>query len=388
MHSLLMFPVYCISVIIAFLYAIIILSFAAGWIKRKRSRCSIFSGYTVVSVIVAVRNEENTIRQLLSDLMQQQYPEGMLEIIIVNDHSVDRTVAISASQVSSGRIIKWYNLPPDKHGKKEALDYGINRAAGELIITTDADCRIKPGWVEAITSCYIGNNKPDMMVGMVDIMSAGGLAGIFQEIDVVSLAAVSGGSAAIGRPVLCNGANLAFKKEVYNQLHNPFNSMIVSGDDVFLLQQFKKCRKRIAGIFHLESLVVTRPAASVSDFANQRIRWASKARFYSDRGIILTGLVVMLYNFLLIFSFVLLLTNKSASLFVLLFGFKVVVDYIFLLPVFSFFGKLRLTPFCMLFQIIYPLYAVFFSLFGSVMSYTWKGRTIEQKNPAHKCRIS
>ena len=91
----------------------------------------------LISVIVPVRNEENTIaRNCCAVSNVQEYRN--FEVIIVNDDSEDETLwMVSQSEMANVRVI--HN--PGK-GKKAAITAGVRAARGSIIVTTDADCTV------------------------------------------------------------------------------------------------------------------------------------------------------------------------------------------------------------------------------------------------------
>ena len=98
-----------------------------------------------VSVIVAARNEERNIREALLSLLRLQYPD--YELIVVDDRSDDATGAIVdelASHDSRLQAVYVTELPPGWLGKTHALWTGSLRAAGELLLFTDADIVMEP----------------------------------------------------------------------------------------------------------------------------------------------------------------------------------------------------------------------------------------------------
>ena len=112
-----------------------------------------------VSVIVPARNEALVIEHCLLSLMHQNYPDDLLEIIIVDDHSEDDTAAI-VNKCASGklRLISLHNYL--KEGdiiahKKKAIEIGIAESSGDVIITTDADCIAGKDWISTIVNFYI-----------------------------------------------------------------------------------------------------------------------------------------------------------------------------------------------------------------------------------------
>ena len=104
----------------------------------------------LASVIVAARNEEKNLPGLIKDLTKQSYSLDKIEIIIVNDRSTDKTEEILTEASKKYSFIKTINIrskSKDIAPKKHALHQGINISKGEVIISTDADCRVGKNWV-------------------------------------------------------------------------------------------------------------------------------------------------------------------------------------------------------------------------------------------------
>jgi len=96
----------------------------------------------VVSVIVPARNEEASLRVCLESLISQAGVE--FEIIVVDDHSTDRTREI-ASSFAGVRVIEAGPLPDGWTGKNNAMVTGVREAQGEWLLLTDADTFHLPG---------------------------------------------------------------------------------------------------------------------------------------------------------------------------------------------------------------------------------------------------
>ena len=94
-----------------------------------------------VSIVVAAKNEASLLPQLISNILAQDYPR--FELIIVNDRSTDgsreilKNLSVSHSNLS---VIEVEKLPDGWNGKKYALQMGIEAAAYDIILLTDADC--------------------------------------------------------------------------------------------------------------------------------------------------------------------------------------------------------------------------------------------------------
>lgn len=257
-----------------------------------------------VSVIVACRNEEKNLHSLLSDLAAQDYNPGLFEVIIIDDNSTDSTIKI-ASGYTGIKNLKVLSNPGA--GKKKLIKTGIEACIGELVITTDADCRMGIKWMKTISSFY-SEHRPQMILGPVAIEGTKGFFNRFQELEFLSLQGVTAGTAVDRNPVMCNGANLAFTKEVYNLSSANLHEEKVSGDDIFLLHSIKgKKGNKILWLESPDALATSETSKTLSSFLQQRARWISKAGSYNDRYTqilaIVTFVTILLELFLLISVF-------------------------------------------------------------------------------------
>jgi len=356
--------------VICSLYFIIVFIFIIGW-KRiptffpKRDEIN----HTKISVIVACRNEEKHIRQLISCLAQQSNQN--FELIIVNDHSVDATRHyILTSQTSFPKI---QLVDAVGYGKKNALKEGILRSTSELIVTTDADCLPSFHWLETIV-CFYQKYPSALIICPVKLSGYDNLASKLQVLEFTSLIASAAGSAGSGMPVLCNGANLAFTKKSWLASLEDLHEEELSGDDMFLLESVKK-RKGIIRYLKSESAFVTTESShSLGEFMKQRRRWTSKVPAYSDWQIILTALTVFSMNLLVLvlFCFSVFIPNVFI-VFISLFFFKYVLDSFFLQSVRNFFHLNDIWFYSFLLSVFYPFYVLIVT-FSSLMfkTKTWK----------------
>ncbi len=108
-------------------------------------------------------------------------------------------------------------MKKDENGKKAAVLKGVQHAAFNLIVFTDADCTMEDNWLSSIAAIYSQQNA-DMIIGLVDMEVKPGLFNRFQEIEFLSLVASGAAAAAGGRPIYCNAANLAFQKGSFSFL--------------------------------------------------------------------------------------------------------------------------------------------------------------------------
>lgn len=311
---------------------------------------------TYVSVVVACLNEEKDLPHLLMDLSAQNYPAEKFEVIIVDDNSTDSTFQ-TATGFTLGidlQVVK--NL---SQGKKEALKTGIGIAKGDLIITTDADCRMGLNWISSIAS-FFGDTDADLIICPVMIEKTAGFFGNFQELEFLSLQGVTAGTVKNGDGTMCNGANLAFKKEAYFQNLENLRFDILTGDDVFLLHSMKqKPGSTILWLESTDAIVTTSGSSSLTDYINQRKRWLSKSSAYTDTHSILLGIVtfvtILIQISLLIAAF---LDEIFIPVFLVFFFMKSVPDYLILRNTAIRYKRKDLIKWFLPAQIVYAFYVI------------------------------
>ena len=372
-----------LAIVIGFYYMIMILRFTLSFLMYQNPGKEIEIKNSVrVSVIVAVRNEQDQIEECLHKLLAQDYEHDHLEIIISDDFSSDQTINIVNSFIESRRSanIKTILVTPEKgapQGKKAALERAIEMATCEIIITTDADCTMKPGWVSSFVSVFL-NSAAKMIVGFVNIQDTHSLFSKFQAMEFMSLAGTGAASVIQNKPLMCNGANIAFKRDAFYQFGGySYGKESPTGDDTYLMLQMASENKANV-VFNKDpnSTVTTQPLSTIGDFVNQRIRWASKVKYYRERYIKRTGVFLFLVNLTLL----LLLTGSVLDYIPyiitgVLWLAKMAVDFIFLYHISAFSRQQHLLLLFLPTQLIYP----FYSLVATILSltkvrYNWKER--------------
>ncbi len=327
-----------------------------------------------VSVVVAARNEAIRIDELLDDLLIQDYPAELMEIVIADDFSDDDTVELVEKKLSFGkfeyRVIK--SAAQDAQGKKHALWRAINAAKGDIILATDADCRLSTHWVSSMVVKF-HDPEINMVAGMVAIGNAEGMLSKFECMDQMVLSAVGAACLANGTPLLCSGANLAFRKSAFEKVGGySYGINDPSGDDTYLMFQLGAS---VAYNKDKESLVLTEPVGSFLGLIHQRIRWASKMKGYGKPYITFTGAVVSLVNLAPLFLVVLYVLDFLPVWFLFVwFLLKFTMDMLLVKPIASFYGQSSVLTIAPLYALIYPFYTLvaFFTLFKK--GYEWKGR--------------
>lgn len=216
-------------------YLLLVLAF---WIGLHRLQPGNSDDCPTVTVVVLAHNESRNIDACLLALSVQDYPSDLTEVIVVDDRSTDDTACRArqwAGRIPGLRVIcvehQRYLCP-----KKNALDLGIRTGKGELILTTDADCRPSPGWVASTVRCF----APDVgiVTGYAPLISAGGVLQGLLALQGLVVSALAAGSAGVGFPLTCSGRNLAYRRSAFNGVGG-FEAIghILGGDDVLLMRR-------------------------------------------------------------------------------------------------------------------------------------------------------
>lgn len=368
-----------IIISLAVIYSLLIIWLIIGW-----QRLSYFDNHnnqpnTKFSIIVPARNEEDTIRVCLEAILDQHYPKKLFEVVVVDDHSTDGTAekvsdCIKKNFAGNINTISLSDIEGSGFGKKAALTAGIGASNNDVIITTDADCKMSPGWLRTIDSFFC-RYKPSMLVMPVYIEQGRSFFHKLQTLEFISIAGVTGASAGWGHHIMCNGANLAFAKDAFEKVGGYSGNLnYASGDDVFLLQKMKKAfPKEICFLKSRDVIVKTSPLPDLVSFFNQRARWFTKNKAFKDTANIITGTIVGVFNLLLVLS-PLCLFFAGCKWWFMAWVIKVVMDLPLLIIAASFFRKQKLLWLYLPAALLYPFYVFVTFIQGLSGRFSWKGR--------------
>ena len=355
-------------------YFLFLLSLLVGLRISSSERHASSENNEFISVIVAMRNEKTNIGNLLRTLSQQSYPINNFEVIVVDDQSEDGSKQEAEAWLDRLPVLKILSLGEEKKGKKAALGLGIERARGEVIATTDADCLVPTEWLANINRSF-HLEEINMCIGAVALQNEDKFFSKLQSVEFVSVMATGISLAKLTKPTMCNGANLSFRKKAFEEVGGySGNEHIASGDDEFLM---RKISAKYSNSIHTmtDSVVVTKPQASLADFVHQRLRWASKWKHNSSAFARLLAIFVFIFQ-LSWLTLIPLTVLSPSSFFVILLASKVLLELIVLSYTSRSLGmKFSLPAFAVL-QLLYPVYVLYIGLFSQIENHQWKGRTI------------
>ena len=357
------------------------------WLSWKSIPEYISSGKTPstgLSVLIPARNEEKNIINCLESVYGQQYPPELLQIITIDDGSTDKTWDLVRHFHPGEKITNSTRLAEVEDRefsayKKRAIETGISMSGNNVIVTTDADCQHPSTWLKTVASFY-EERKPVFIAAPVTLQSDSSVLQIFQAIDFLVLQGITGASVHKKIHSMCNGANLVYEKNAFNEVGG-FSGIdsIASGDDMLLMHKIRnKYPDRVHYLKSKQTIVASLPMQTWKDFFNQRIRWSSKARFYDDKGIFWVLLLVYLFNL----SFLALVVagcwlNVLWMYAGILWIAKTIVEFPFVYSVARFFDKTSLLKYFFFFQPLHIAYTIMAGFLGQFGRYEWKGRKVK-----------
>ena len=361
--------------LITMIYVIAMVWVIVGFNKIKGKDRTVAKEYkpSKISVIIPFRDEEDNLFKCLASLQKQNFDRSSYEVILVNDHSTDKSVQIVESFIASTDINIRLTALTNTETKKAALKHGINLASYTIIATTDADCVLPVNWLQNISLHFTGNNS--MLLGPVMFLKMPGFLAAFQILDMLALQGVEFGALGFNKPILNNAANLSYSVASYKNVDGLDSFNTPSGDDIFLLEKFKFRNQKIEGLLSNDFIVETKPEPTLLSFLNQRVRWASKSKYYKDKLLLLFSGLVLIQNILLLFIYLgLLFVENHRFTFLILLLTKWLIDFILLFLVASFFKRKSTMFYFIPVQFVYPIYVIIVWIASISLKFEWKGR--------------
>ena len=362
-------------------YSNFLLSILRGINSLKKSGNGL-SPEEFVSIIIPFRNESDNIINNIESVCKQNFPIKNYEVIYVNDNSTDDSLK-KLNEYSKPDNFKILTVPENysrNAHKKRAIRYGIEHSKGEIIVTTDADCKYSINWLSSLVNNF--DEKTGFVSGPVEFEDNGRVFSKIQKLEFAGLIITGAGLIGAERPTICNAANIAYRKKVFDDVNGfEYEMDLSSGDDELLMQKIAKdTRYRVIFSLDKNSIVKTASNNTINDFYHQRKRWASKGLFYKNKNLVLKLILIYLFYLgLLIQTFLMIFYSSSfVGTFVISIVLKLFLEYQILKK-----GKKLLFPSLPLIwflptEILQVPYIIITGLSGVFGNFQWKGRKVKR----------
>jgi len=380
-------------------YAVIVGGYALGFRRVMREApVAAPSVLPFVSVLIPARDEAACIERCLRTVLANDYPRDRFEVIVVDDLSEDETpqrVRALMEEVNAPALAMAgleedapppprlsllqmpENLERTRAHKKRAVTKGIAHARGEVILCTDADCAVQKGWIRAMAGAFAEGTA--LVSGPVLYPVGRSAARRIQALEFLALVSIGAGAIGIGRPNTCNGANVAYRKAVFDALGG-FAGIdhLTSGDDELFMQKVAyETAWDVRFCAHPRAVVLTEGSPTLGAFFEQRRRWASKGQHYPHPPLRATLLAIFLFYAALLVSLLALpFTPALAGPVAGAVALKTIPEAALLAQATRRFGRAWLMAYFLPAQLLQLPYVVIVGVAGALGGYTWKGRRI------------
>lgn len=331
-----------------------------------------------VSILIAARNERDSIAATLDSVMAQDYA-GEWEVWVADDRSTDETPKILAGYAEKFpdrlHILTIKEIPEGVSPKKNALSKMIAECNGDILCLTDADCIVQPTWVTGIVKEF----EPgiELVAGHSYIPAIPKKSSVLicmQAIETLIYRVAGTAGLAMHLPLTSTGNNLAYRKTFFKSVNGFENVLkIQSGDDDLLMQKLATDRPwAMRYCIAPSTFVTTNGKETLKELWEQRKRWASKTIYYSPKIVFVLSMVFLflamltLTGILSIFSFKILIATAIA------FVIKCIGDLVLILRGLRIFKQEHLIKWCIPVEIIHAPFTVLAVLFGLFGRFKWK----------------
>jgi cellulose synthase/poly-beta-1,6-N-acetylglucosamine synthase-like glycosyltransferase len=317
----------------------------------------------------------------------QDYPPGLFEVILTDDHSSDDTVKIAQGiRDERLRILQMKDVTilqetkgPVQAFKKIALEWGIQHARGDLILTTDGDCVLPPNWLRNMAYAFEAKGW-QCITGPVLFYHTRNLLQRFQSLDFMGMMLLTGAGVSSGLTHLANGAAFGFSRKAFFEVNGyAGNKHLASGDDLFLLHKIMALYPGQVGFIKTAEAVQTEAPETLLEFMRQRLRWGTKSTAYRDRRITFVLALVFFHCWGILLTFLAIPFQPKAAAVLLLLqtGIKAMADYRMLHTAAVFFNRRDAMRSFWPAQGAHILYIAGVGLGANLFRrYRWKGRIV------------
>lgn len=259
-----------------------------------------------VSVIICARNELKNLKENLSFVLDQNYPE--FQVVVVNDCSWDESgkyLEEIQPLYAHLKVVTLNEQEKYRHGKKFALSLGIKAAKYDLLLMTDADCKpVSNNWITQMVSKY--TPQTDIVIGYGSYRKTPGFLNKWIRMDTV-FNAVQYLSSALGQNAYMGvGRNLSYRKELFfkNKGFASHNHVMSGDDDLFINETATNKNTQVE--LHPEAFTESIPRTSWISWLQQKKRHMSTGKYYKPGHKMMIG-AFFLSHFLFYLSIVVLI---------------------------------------------------------------------------------
>lgn len=243
---------------------------ALMWWRRRRSRHARRGFEPSVSVVIPAWNEEVGVVTTIRSILESNYRN--LEVIVINDGSTDNTDAAVQRYLGERRTtglptpVHYYRQ--DNAGKSAALNRGVNEAAGDIIVTIDADSLVDPDAIGNLVK-HFENESVMAVAGNIRIGNRARVIGLVQQLEYLFGFYFKRADSLLNSIYVVGGAAAAYRREAFTELGG-FDGDIIAED---LEMSVRIQDAGYANAYAPDAIVYTEGPIRLNDLLKQRLRW-------------------------------------------------------------------------------------------------------------------
>lgn len=322
-----------------------------------------------ITLIVPFRNEIVNLPRLLKDIRKQE--SLPIKMLFVNDHSHDEGGAMIKNELNEFDL-EVLGLPIGKNGKKEAIRFAVEHVKTQYCLTLDADVRLDKDYFADLELL----EEADMWILPVR-MTGKSFYSQLASIDVTLSNILNRFFTLFKRPVLASGANLLFRKDSFTEAAKNDHFDLLSGDDMFLLRDFRTGKKEVRITSDQRLTVSTEAPSTMKEWLDQRVRWISKAQRVGD----VIPLLFAMLNFglgIVFYLVIFMLMLNDGMEWIYLLVFKLFYDTLLMSPHFIMDRNEKALLLLPLYNVLLPIYSIFLAIMTVFYFPKWKDRELRQ----------
>jgi cellulose synthase/poly-beta-1,6-N-acetylglucosamine synthase-like glycosyltransferase len=347
------FYLFLLAISIQLFYWLVV--FAPFTFRDKNNNSTVTAQQQPVSIIICAKNEAENLNKYLPFILSQRYTA--FEVIVVDDNSTDNTKDVIEAFMSTSPQIKYVFLPAVEKvlpGKRSALLKGINAAANEWIVLTDADCRPKSnGWLRYITKpLYEGK---ELVIGYSPYKSSFSLLNAIIRYETFYTALQYFSFASIGMPYMAVGRNMAYTKSFFKKSKNFYKTEnTVSGDDDLLVNELAT-KNNYGLVWNYHSQILSVPKKTYTEWFQQKIRHYEAGNQYKKKHKVILGTLYSASLLSAILALILYAFNFKIEILIIMFLAKVLIQTIVAFKLLSRWKESGLLLWVLVFDFLFPM---------------------------------
>ncbi|TAH19915.1 MAG: glycosyltransferase [Cytophagales bacterium] len=312
----------------------------------------------MISILLAVRNEEKNILRCLDALAKLDFPINEMEILIGNDQSDDRSKELILNFIKDKLCFQLIDIQENigtAKGKGNVIAHLAHHAKGDYFLITDADVAVPTTWAKGMKAGFEKDKKIGIVTGFTIVSTSHKkIIDILDCIDWVNNIGLMNIASMLKIPTNSMGNNMAVSKAAYFETGGLEAQPFMITEDLAMFKAIVKNKWQFAHLHSPDIVGVTHPQETFYDLLQQRKRWlngALKIPIYLTIPLLINGLF-------LFFLIPLLMLNWQIGLFawVLRFAFHAANLTYFALKI----GKAGILKYL-------PLYELFITFFNPLV---------------------